>query len=166
MSQDYILRLIGQLGAMLAAIIAKRRAGLLVEARADVNAFSIQAVGMPLHLVRQMAPEALTQHLHGSGTPDHARAVILAELLIQEAEMDESAGNSQAAITGALHAFCLLTTSWPHLAADDQAGYRQKIDILAAKLAHLSSNPYLAEKLADWQKLTPLDTPLAPAGSA
>lgn len=148
MSQDYILRLIEQFGALLASIMAKRKAGQVAEAQQELDAWCFQAVGMSLRLVRQMSPGALHQHIYGSGSNDYQRAILLAELLIQDAEMLEAGGEPQQALVANLHAFNLLFDARDLLPATDKATYGPHLAGLAAKLDHLPPNPYLTEKLA------------------
>jgi hypothetical protein len=154
MSQDYIQRLISQLGVMLAGIIAKRRAGQLTEAKQELDDWCSHAVGMSLALVRQMSPQALHQHIYGSGSSDYSRAVLLAELLMQDAEILESEGDFQQALVAHLHAFNLLYDAQGQFTPDERAAYTPKLAALAAKLKHLPPNPYLTEKLATLKTAT------------
>jgi len=148
MTQDYIMRLIEQIAAMLAAIIAKRRNGQIEEARQDLEATCGQTVGLTLEAVKQLSPEALASHLCDSGGNRYPRSVILAELLVQDAEILEAQGATQEAIPGYLHAFCLLADAYPVLSSEEQAIYRPKLDALGAKLEHLPPNPYTTERIA------------------
>ena len=81
MPEDYIMRLIQQVAAMLAAIVAKRREGKPQEAQAQVDATCFQTIGLPLSTVKRLTPDALAQHLAQSGGNCCARSVLLAELL-------------------------------------------------------------------------------------
>jgi hypothetical protein len=151
MAQDYIMRLVQQIAAMLAAIIAKRRAGQIAEARQEIEATCLQTIGLPLNTVRRMPPDALAQHLLASGGNRYPRAMMLAELLIQEAEIIETQGEPQQALASYLHAFCLLFDSMEVLSTEEQAIYRPKLVMLAAKLEHLPPNPYVTEKLCAYR---------------
>jgi len=147
MAEDYIMRLVRQIAAMLAAIIAKRRSGQIEEAKHDLATLCLQTIGLPLDTVKQLSPDALSSHLETSGANRYSRSLMLAELLIQDAEILESEGQLQRALPGYLHAFCLLTDSFPVLSREEQEVYRAKIDVLAAKLKHLPPNPYTSERI-------------------
>ncbi len=147
MAQDYIKRLVEQVAAMLAAILARRRAGLSDEARQELEALSLQTVGRPLDTIKRMTPDALRALLEASGANRHLRAVMLAELLMQDAEIIESQGDPPVALASWLHAFCLLIDSMDVLSAEEQAMYRPKVAMLAAKLEPLPPNPYVTERL-------------------
>lgn len=141
------MRLIQQIAAMLAAIVAKRRAGQNVEATQAIEATCLQTCGLPLETVKGLPPDALVEHLRSSGGNRYLRAVMLAELLLQDAEMREEQGEPHQALVGQLHAFCLLFDSMEVLSSEEQAIYRPKLAMLAAKLEHLPPNPYVTEKL-------------------
>src|SRR5258708_129233 len=106
MAEDYIMRLVRQNAAMLAAIVPKGRAGQMAEAQQEIEARSLQTIGLPLKTVKRMPPDALAQHLLASGANRHPRAVMLAELLIQDAEIVEAQGQPRQALASYLHAFC------------------------------------------------------------
>lgn len=147
MAQDYIMRLIQQIGAMLSAIVAKRRSGHIAEAKQDIATTCLQNVGLTLNTVKHMPPDALAQHFLSFGGNRYPRAVMLAELLMQDAEIHEAQGETQEALISFLHAFCLLADSVDVLSFEEQAIYRPKLAALAKKLEHLPPNPYITEKL-------------------
>jgi len=142
------MRLIEQIAAMLAAILGKRRAGQVEEARQDLDAACGQTVGLTLEAVKRLSPDALAGFLRDSGGNRYPRSVMLAELLIQDAEILEEKGAIQEAMPGYLHAFCLLSDAYPLLSGEEQAIYQPKLEALAAKLEGLPPNPYTTERLA------------------
>ena len=152
MPEDYIMRLIQQVAAMLAAIIAKRGDGKPAEARQDLDTTCLQTLGLPLAILKRYTPEALTRQLEQSGANRYARSIILAELLIQDAELLSENGDEQGALASYLHSFCLLFDSFSFLSTDEQAFYRPKLEMLAAKLEHLPPNPYVTDKLGVWRE--------------
>ena len=148
MPEDYIMRLIQQVGAMLAAIIAKRGDGKPAEARQDLDSTCLQTIGLPLATLKRYSPDALARQLEQSGANRYARSIMLAELFIQDAELlSENGNDEQGALASYLHAFCLIFDSFPLLATDEQAIYRPKLEMLAAKLEHLPPNPFVTNKL-------------------
>jgi hypothetical protein len=151
MPEDYIMRLIQQVAAMLAAIIAKRGDGKPAEARQDLDTTCLQSLGLPLATLKQYSPEALARQLAQSGGNRYARSIILAELLIQDAELLSENGDEQGTLASYLHAFCLVFDSFPLLSTDEQAIYRPKLEMLATKLEHLPPNPYVTHKLRAWR---------------
>jgi hypothetical protein len=152
MPQDYIMRLIEQIGALLAGIIAKTRAGLHSEAKAEIDEKAQQTIGMDLRQVRAMSPEAVSQLLDGGGGLRQGRAMILVELLQHDAAVSEATGDNANALLDHLHAFCLLFDTIDTLTKEDQLGYRPKLDALAARLRDLPSHPYVTARLADYDE--------------
>jgi hypothetical protein len=83
---------------------------------------------------------------------------MLAELLIQDAEISAAQGEPQQALADYLHAFCLLFDSIEVLSSEEQATYRPKLAMLAAKLDHLPPNPFVTQRLCAYrtsQKASP-----------
>jgi len=150
MPRDYIMRLIEQIATLLTSIIAKERAGLHSEARADIDEKAQQTIGMGLGDVRRLSPEAVSQLLQSSGNLRYGRAVILAELLLHDAANYDAIGEDGDALLDYLHAFCLLSDSIGTLSAEDQAVYRPKLEALARHLRSLPADPYVSEKLLQY----------------
>ena len=151
MERDYIMRLIEQIAALLASVIAKERAGQYSEAKADLEEKARQTIGIDLRDLQRLSPEAVSQLLESSGGLRYGRAVILAELLLHAAANSEATNQSGDVLLSYLHAFCLLSDSIDTLAEEDQAIYRPKLDALAAHLRSLPAHPYVSEKLAEYE---------------
>jgi hypothetical protein len=147
MAEDYVMRLVQQIAAVLAAIITKRRNGQLEEARQDLETACLQTIGLSLKTVKQLSPDAIARHLRDSGGNRYPRSVMLAELLIQDAEILEQQGAMSGTMPGHVHAFCLLADAYPVLSGEEQAFYGPKLDALAAKLERQPLNPSMAERL-------------------
>jgi len=147
MPEDYIMRLVQQVAAMLAAIIAKRGDGKPAEARQDLDSTCLQTIGLPLATLKRYTPEVLARQLAQSGANRYARSIILAELFIQDAELLSENGDEKGALASYLHAFCLIFDSFSLLSTDEQTVYRPKLKMLTAKLEHLPPNPYVTHKL-------------------
>ena len=165
MAQDYIMRLLQQVAAMLAGIIAKKRLGLLAEARQELEETCLRTVGLPLDRVKRLSPDELAEKLRFSGALRYTRAVMLAELLIQDAEILESKNEAQQALASYIHAFCLLSDSLEVLSTEEQAIYGAKLEILAGKIDHLPPNPYTTQKLLAYRARINAERVSAPNGS-
>jgi hypothetical protein len=152
MERDYIMRLIEQIGALLASIIAKERAGQFAEARADINEKARQTIGLNVDEVRKLAPEAVAQLLSSCGGLRYGRAVILAELLLHDGEIAEKTGKRNDALLSYLHAFCLLSDTIETLTPEDQVVYRDKLKALAVRLENFPAHPYVTERIAALKK--------------
>jgi hypothetical protein len=137
MSQDYILRLIQQIMAMIASIAARRKQGDLDGAAAEIEERCVQHIGLPLVVVRQSTPVALEALLAMSGARKHERALLLAELLLQSAELAELRGNPPLAALDYRHAWKLINDSAVVLIPSEQAIYRAKLEFIATKLRDL-----------------------------
>jgi hypothetical protein len=148
--RDYIMRLIEQAAQMLAAIIAYRRAGRVAEAALEIETKCRQTVGLPLDMVRRSSPESLWELLGQGGGLRYPRAVMLAELLLQEAELARGANRATDMIRNQLQAFCLLHECIPVLSYDEAAVYRPRLEALARELEGSSSGGetgYIQQKL-------------------
>jgi hypothetical protein len=152
MAQDYIMRLAQQIAMVIAAIITKRRAGQMDEARQEIEANCLQSIGLTLDVVKKLSPEAIAELLRQAGANRIYRSMLLAELLIQDAEILEARGAAPGATFGYLHAFCLLWDLYPVLSREEQAIYRPKLDALAAKLEDLPANPFTTERLQAYRR--------------
>jgi hypothetical protein len=130
MAQDYFLRLIEQVAQMLAAIVASRKAGRKSDAVEQIAAACQNNVGIPLEIVRRSSPGTLLQLLEPGGALRHIRAVILAELLMQDSEILEDDGKSGEALIARAQAYALLSDALPHLPTKEQSIYRKKMEIL------------------------------------
>ncbi len=108
MARDYILRLIDHVALMLAEIVAKRKGAQRPEARAAIEKQALQHTGLPLSLIRDATPEMVAELLRHGGELRFIRAVLLAELLLQEADMAEEDGDRAAALPAYLHVWYLL----------------------------------------------------------
>lgn len=131
MSQDYILRLIEQVTQMLAAILALRKAGRDAEAAREVERVCLQSVGLPLNLVKRSSPQTILQLLESGGGTEHVRAVMLAELLLQDAQLSDTAGKKREAIISRAQAHGLLAHAIDSLSPDEQVVYRAKLEAIA-----------------------------------
>jgi prolyl-tRNA editing enzyme YbaK/EbsC (Cys-tRNA(Pro) deacylase) len=64
------------------------------------------------------------------GGTRHVRAVMLAELLLQDAELAEAAGQKREALISRAQAQALIAHNLTQLSPEDQAVYRDKLDSL------------------------------------
>ena len=132
MATDYILRLIDQVARMLAEIMLLRKEGRAGEAIDRLEKICLDLVGLPLETVRHSSPETILQVLESGGATKYVRAVMLAELLLQDAELSETNGKFPDALIRRAQARVLLAASIEHLTAEDQASYRPKLKALDA----------------------------------
>jgi hypothetical protein len=146
-ARDFILRLIEQMATMLAALMNRRRAGEIIEAREDLENTCARTVGLTLSNVKELAPEALTRLLERSGALKITRAVMLAELLLLDADWKEQDSPEKDVLPNYVHAFCLLADSLDSLSAEEEAFFRPKLDRAAGKLGALANHPYINERL-------------------
>ncbi|HEX2099126.1 MAG TPA: hypothetical protein VHF69_00600 [Candidatus Synoicihabitans sp.] len=140
MPQDYILRLLQQLGAIVATILGKRAAGDLDGAEAEIAEQCLRHTGLPLVVVKQSTPEALAQLLAMGGAMQTSRALILAELLRHDAQLAEARGNPVAAALSYQQADRLIADSLPSLAGEEAEAFRQKQAEIATKLRDLGGD--------------------------
>jgi hypothetical protein len=134
MAEDYIMRLTAQIAAMLAAILGKRNDGKIAEARQDLNKLCLDHIGLPLSTVMQMTPEALRGHLAQSGGNRIHRSLLLAEMLIHDAEMSTLGDSSPEAQFCYYHAASLLRDSIHFLPLSDQEAISDRLTFVRGKL--------------------------------
>lgn len=130
MAQDYILRLIEQIGIMLAELARLKTA----ERPAHISALSLRETGLPFDVVKHSSPETILQLLESGGGTQYARAILLAELLLQDADLSETAGKIREAIISRAQAQALLAHSIDQLSPEEQLVYRPKLDALTVEL--------------------------------
>lgn len=130
MAEDYILRLIEQVSLMLAEL-SRLKAG---EKPARISALCLRDTGLPLDFVKHSSPEAILQLLETGGGTQYARAVLLAELLLQDADISDAAGKNREATISRAQAEALLAHSMDQLSPDEQAIYRPKLEALTLDL--------------------------------
>lgn len=131
MASDYVLRLIDQIALLLAEILQLRKFGRAGEARKQISKACLENVGLPFALVKRSAPETILEMLATGGGTRHVRAIMLAELFLQDAELAESAGQKREALISRAQARALITHSLAQLSAPDQSIYRAKLDALS-----------------------------------
>ena len=93
MAADYILRMIEQLAAAIAGIVASKNRGDLPRAALEIEDKCLEQTGLPLSVIKQSAPDTLVALLAVGGTLRHTRGVMLAELLVLDAGLAEVRGN-------------------------------------------------------------------------
>src|SRR6266404_6317959 len=130
MPPAYFLRMIEQIAQMLAAILALRKAGRNREAIEQIAGACQDHVGIPLEIVRRSSPETLLQLLEPGGALRHVRAVMLAELLIQDSGVLEDNGKSSQALIARAQAYALVSDAVPPLPPTEQSIYRKKMELL------------------------------------
>ncbi|MDR3456005.1 MAG: hypothetical protein P4N60_01055 [Verrucomicrobiae bacterium] len=150
MSRDYMLRMIEQIAAMLARILAKKQAGQIAEARSEAENLSVQNIGLTLTELKRLSPEAVAQLLDKMGGLRTIRAVTLAELLLVDAELYEADKIPNQSLSNYVHAFCLLADEVDKLSREEQPFYRAKLDLLAGRLGDLKTHPYIKARLRDF----------------
>ncbi len=117
-------------------------------ADAALKAWSKKTIGLDISQIQQMSPEALSELLETAPGLRQARGIMLAELLLQDAELPAEESARQA--LDRLHAFCLIAAVVDSLLADDQRVYRAKLEDLRRQLESLEGNSYIAGKLAQY----------------
>jgi hypothetical protein len=146
MPTDYFLRLLEMLQPMLIEIDIKRAAGGLDGAREEIEKACLRITGLSFDLLRHNSPEALFD-LMQRGTDPYQKSILLAELFIQHAKINEEEGNTADEIGDTLQAYCLISNSIGVLDAEEKAVYDSKLELLAQKLSAFKDNPYIQQRL-------------------
>ena len=144
------MRLVQQIAQLIARVAGLRQQGRNEEAVKEIDNLCLQTAGLPLSRIRQSSPESLASFLETGGALRYDRAITLAALLQQDAELSEIAARPAEALVSRLHAFCLLADSVHVLPAQEQAEYRQKMNALAEQLQSVAAHPYAGAKLREY----------------
>jgi hypothetical protein len=155
MARDYVLRLIQQVANLLASVLARRVAGDASAARKEVEDLCVQTVGLSLTSVKAMTPDALAAHLSAAGGLGTVRAVMLAELLLQDGELCDDSGNVAGGWNARLHAFCLLHDAYPLFSPEERMFYLPKLQVLAGRFAPLPPNDYTTQRVESVRRMVP-----------
>lgn len=138
MARDYILRLIDHVALMLAEVVARRKGGDRGAARSEIENQALQHTGLPLPLVRAAAPAMVADLLSHGGELRFIRGVLLAELLIHDAELAEEEGDKAAALPGYLHAWHLLEDAAVSFNREEHAHFGAKQEHARLRLIALA----------------------------
>ena len=98
------------------------------EKPARISALCLREIGLPFDFVKHSSPETILQLLESGGATQHVRAVLLAELLLQDADLSEAAGKTREATISRVQAQALLRHSVNELSPEDQKFYRPKLE--------------------------------------
>jgi hypothetical protein len=154
-ARDYILRMIEQLATMIAAMINRRKAGEVIQAREDLENTCIRTIGFTLSEIKNLAPEEVAKILDRSGAMRVTRALIVSELLRLDAEWHEEDRTADELTPNYVHAFCLVADSLDLLSSDEQPHFRARLATYAEKLGDLRNHPYISERLAKFEAPAP-----------
>jgi len=94
LTEDYLMRMIAQAAAVLAAILGLRRAGQYPQALAAIDQALEGLMGLPVGLAKNMDDEALIELILGQGTANLARLAALSKLYEQEGEVLSEMGRA------------------------------------------------------------------------
>jgi hypothetical protein len=141
MAQDFIVRMLQQISAMLAGIVARKQRGDLAGAEVEVRERCLQHIGLPLDVVKHATPDAVAELLAAGGARRHAHGVLLAELLLQDAALAEARGNPPEALLGYQHAFRLLCDAADVLGGEEERHCRTRLTEIGVKLRDLGDGP-------------------------
>jgi hypothetical protein len=103
--------------------------------------------GVPFALIRHYPSETLFE-LMRRGANVEERCLVLAELLMQYAELCQDQGRIADATGGNLRAHGLISASLGVLKPEQQAAYRAKLNLLVEKLSPFADDPYVKGQLA------------------
>ena len=148
MARDYILRLIEQIATMIAALLNRRKAGEIIQAREDLENHCVRTIGFTLSEIKLLSPEEVAKILGRSGAMQITRALILAELLMLDAQWHEEDRSAEDRMPNYVHAFCLIADSLESLGKEEQGMFRAKMAAAAEKLGPLREHPYIAERIS------------------
>lgn len=149
---DYIMRLIQQLGAALGQIIARKRRGEVDEAEAIISRTALNLLGLDMTLLRRLSDEGIISLLRRPDTGDVGGFIVAAELLAQQGDIDEARGLPDAGYDcrqKALSLFLEACLAAPEVCGDE---YADKINTLTARISDYPLPPATRRKLFAWRE--------------
>jgi hypothetical protein len=162
MQRDYIMRMIEQAIAGLIAIVIKAESGQFQQAKQDFDQICRDTIGLDLEKVKSLTPDAVAILLKDSGSLRFTRSIILAAILLHEADVLERSPHTPFPLANFVHAFCLISDSIEVLSYEDEALYRVKLDYLADRLQAFREMPQLSERFSRFYGSAEQDAPANP----
>src|SRR5688572_8720219 len=104
MARDYILRLIEQIATMIAGLLARRKAGEVIQAREDLENLCVRTAGLTLSEIKLLAPEEVAKLMRRAGAMQILRSLTIAELLLLDAQWHEQDRASEQLLPNYVHA--------------------------------------------------------------
>jgi hypothetical protein len=150
---DYIMRLIEQLGIALAQIILHKGREEYDEAEALISRTAQKLLGFDIGLLRQLSDEAIVQLLRRPNTADVGLYLVAAELLAEQGDIDERRGWADGGYDchhKALSLFLEAHAGAPEGWSDE---YAWKVSLLLGRLADYPLPPALNRKLFSYLEL-------------
>lgn len=133
--EDYILRQISQLVAVLAKIAGLKQAGAYQEASKLIDQTIQETLGLNANIVKQLDDGSLIDLLSTESGIDLGRIFVLAGLLEAEGDLFSAQQRSQASRESYQHALNLLLELSNHAIPGLEKEVTSKIDALQKKLA-------------------------------
>lgn len=94
----------------------------------------MEKTGLPFDYVKRSAPQDILALLGQGGSLQPVRAVIIAELLLQDSELNRTAGRMRDATIERVQAGALIAACVDRLALEDQERYRSRLAALMSEL--------------------------------
>jgi len=108
----------------------------------------VRTIGITLSEIKQLSPEEIAKILGRSGALQITRALILAELLLLDAQWHEEDRNVEDRMPNYVLAFCLIADSLDSLGKEEHTLFRARLATIAEKLGPLREHPYIAERIS------------------
>jgi hypothetical protein len=132
--QDYILRLIEMIAALIARILFHKDAKALILARQTLIEGCSSILGLDYLIVRRLSTEALLDLLSTEGIPNPGKCLVVAEVMNQDAGLlDEESRPAEANVLR-VRSVTFYLEALHALKDDQQSKYVAKIESVLAKL--------------------------------
>ncbi|HEX2865912.1 MAG TPA: DUF6483 family protein [Ignavibacteriales bacterium] len=148
--RDYILRLIEQLTQVLNKVLFSKEAGNLNEAKETIRQAYPNMLGLDPGMIRSMSDVEVINFLKITGSTQYERCLIIAELLKEEASVDELIGGDEASEEAALAYFDSLSLFLEALINKDELmtdRFINDMQMVLEKVSGFELPPEIAEKL-------------------
>ena len=121
-------------------LVELRRTAGDLETVKRLGQICLEKTGLPFDYVKQSAPQEVLTVLGQGGSLQPIRAVILAELLLQDSELNREAGRVRDSAIERVQAGALIAASVDSLGLEDQERYRSKLAALMSELQDQSGS--------------------------
>jgi|SRR5579884_707964 hypothetical protein len=125
-----VLRMMDLIAQLLAELASLRKTASSDETRRRIATMCLEGTGLPFDYVKRSAPDETLKILKSGGAVYHIRAVMIAELLLQDAELNDLSGDEHQAQIERAQAYVLLKDSIDLLSPEEQVSYRLKLKSL------------------------------------
>ena len=144
---DYILRMIDQIAAVVAKLLLKKTVKTAEEVRSDLESAAAQWIGLDYSTLLRLSRDSLHSLLSSGGKPDAEKCYAAAQLMFADARLREKQGAPEEAATLYAKSLDLLLSGTEHAAGTLRTATEETVDGIVLALESREIPLELAKKL-------------------